>query len=281
MQVIKSIKELGVFVDLRLLKGQEIGFVPTMGALHDGHISLIRRSLSENHCTIASVFVNPTQFNDPKDFSKYPRQLTKDAQMLLEAGCDALFAPTVEEMYPRRDETIYNLAPIDAVLEGAFRPGHFNGVASVVKRLLELVKPTRAYFGLKDYQQYLIVKILAERYHLPTEIVGCEIVREREGLALSSRNQLLSDNGKAIAQNLSAALHLAKELGKTASLDTAEEMAREMLMDVDGLDLEYFQIVDRDTLQPFSERQVADAPAIALVAARVEGVRLIDNMIIR
>lgn len=281
MQLIKSIEELDVFVDFRLSARQSIGFVPTMGALHDGHISLIKRSLSENDCTIASVFVNPTQFNDPKDFSKYPRQLPKDAQMLREAGCDALFAPTVEEMYPHRDETVYDLSPIDAVLEGAFRPGHFNGVASVVKRLLELVRPTRAYFGLKDYQQYLVVKILAERYQLPTKIVGCEIVREPEGLALSSRNQLLSVQGKVIAQNLSAALRLAKELGKTASLNTAEEVAREMLIDVDGLYLEYFQIVDRDTLQPFSESQGADAPAIALVAARVEGVRLIDNMIIR
>ena len=280
MQLIKSIEELNVFVDFRLSKGQSLGFVPTMGALHDGHISLIKRSLRENDFTIASVFVNPTQFNDPKDFSKYPRQLPKDAQMLQEAGCDALFAPTVEEMYPRRDETVYDLSPIDAVLEGAFRPGHFNGVASVVKRLLELVRPTRAYFGLKDYQQYLIVKTLAERYHLPTEIVGCDIVREPEGLALSSRNQLLSTQGKSIAQNLSAALRASKKLGKTLPLNAAEEMARKTLLEVEGLELEYFQIVDRHTLMPLPKAHPADASAIALVAARVEGVRLIDNMII-
>jgi pantoate--beta-alanine ligase len=279
MQILKSVEELSSFVHIRLSQGKTIGFVPTMGALHKGHISLIARSLKENDFSIASVFVNPSQFNDPKDFSKYPRQLEKDAEMLEKAGADALFAPPVEAMYPEPDTVKYNLSPVDDVLEGAFRPGHFNGVASVVKRLLEIVRPTRAYFGLKDYQQYLVVKTLVERYHLTADIVGCEIIREPSGLAMSSRNQLLSDEGKKIAASLSAALQQVKARVGSEDILSLQDYGRNFLNGVKGLELEYFEIVHLETLLPFMPATSSSGQAsIALVAARVEGVRLIDNM---
>jgi pantoate--beta-alanine ligase len=181
-------------------------------------------------------------------------------------------------MYPSADTHIYDLGPVDQVLEGAFRPGHFNGVASVVKRLLELVQPTKAYFGKKDYQQYLVVKTLNERYELGAEIIGCEIVRESNGLAMSSRNQLLTAEGKKIASSISAALEEVKSLAGTISIDKLENVGRKKLNNTPGLDLEYFSISDPEKLQPFVPGTPSNQPAIALVAARVEGVRLIDNM---
>lgn len=253
----------------------KIGFIPTMGALHEGHMSLIEASKRENDVTISSVFVNPTQFNDPKDFDKYPRQVSSDLDKLAKAGCDVAFLPSVDEIYPRRDTTIYELGEISTLIEGAHRPGHFNGVASVVKRLFETTLPHNAYFGLKDYQQYLIIKTLVNKYGLDVNVVGCPIVREKSGLAMSSRNQLLSPEGKETASHLSAALNLIKKDQSGHDSIYLEKLGEDFLSQQKGIDTEYLLVVDAETLRkPLSPHRLR----IALIAARVEGVRLIDNI---
>ncbi len=253
----------------------KIGFIPTMGALHNGHMSLIEASKKENNVTISSVFVNPTQFNDPKDFAKYPRQVDSDLEKLAASGCDAAFVPSVAEIYPQSDTLIYDLGKISTLIEGANRPGHFNGVASVVKRLFEITLPHNAYFGLKDYQQYLIIKKLVDKYGLEVSVVGCTIVREASGLAMSSRNQLLTAEGKEIASHLSAALNLIKKNRSEPDSRYLEKLGLDFLSQQKGIDPEYLLVVDVETLhRPISSH----SRRIALVAARVEGVRLIDNM---
>lgn len=246
-----------------------------MGALHRGHMSLIEASKKENDYTISSIFVNPTQFNDPKDYDKYPRQIESDLDILASVGCDVAFVPTQDEIYPRPDTTIYDLGEISTLLEGAHRPGHFNGVASVVKRLFEITLPHRAYFGLKDYQQYRIIKTLVQKYGLDVDIVGCPIIREESGLAMSSRNQLLSLEGKEIASSLSSALLRIKENRSLSDYIELEKIGIDSIREQDGISLEYLKVVDAETLR---NEPSSDRPRIALLAAHVEGVRLIDNM---
>lgn len=255
-----------------------MGFIPTMGALHAGHISLIHASKRSDDVTICSVFVNPTQFNEPADFQKYPRQLEADLKKLEDAGCDLAFVPSVNEIYPVPDTVDYNLGMIASVVEGAQRPGHFNGVASVVKRFLELVRPHNAYFGLKDYQQYLVIQKLVEVYELDVNIVGCPILREESGLAMSSRNQLLSDKGKIIAGNLHKSLILVKNAVNQYPPDKLEKIGMAYLESKEGISPEYFVVVDKNTLKSSSDQNSNNA--IVLLAARVEGVRLIDNMLL-
>lgn len=264
-----------VYADLQRSKHLKIGFVPTMGALHDGHLSLIEASKKENDLTICSVFVNPTQFNEASDFDKYPRQVEADVMKLKEVNCDAVFIPGVKDIYPTADTTIYKLGPIAEKIEGAHRPGHFNGVASVVKRLFEAVKPHRAYFGLKDYQQYLVVKELTKRYELDVEIVGCPIKRENSGLAMSSRNQLLTPQEAEIATGLYKSLKLVKKAVNQYTPSELEKIGLKYLSSKNGINPEYFLVVDKDTLEPTGK---APQNLIALVAARVGTVRLIDNL---
>lgn len=259
-----------------------VGFVPTMGALHRGHISLINRSIEENAVTVCSIFVNPTQFNDPRDFERYPRRPEEDADMLERAGCDVLFSPSHETIYPKPDAHTYELGDVAGRLEGKFRPGHFNGVASVVKRFLELVKPDRAYFGLKDYQQFLVVKSLAARYKIPTEIIGCETVREENGLALSSRNKLLSAKDQQLALRLYGSLVAAKEAVKYGRHSGLKSIGEACFSGPDAPRLEYFEIADGDDLTPIGDGDISNAVhPVALVAAHVNGVRLIDNMVLK
>ena len=192
MNIVHTIKDLQAALEALRAQGKTVGLVPTMGALHAGHASLVKRCVAENDATVVSVFVNPTQFNDKNDLAKYPRTLDADCRLLEACGATFAFAPSVEEMYPEPDTRHFSYAPLDTVMEGAFRPGHFNGVCQVVSKLFDIVKPDRAYFGEKDFQQLAIIREMVRQMHFPLEIVGCPIVREEDGLALSSRNMRLS-----------------------------------------------------------------------------------------
>lgn len=276
MLTLTSAQEMLDFTDKQRSKSVKIGFIPTMGALHDGHITLIEASKKENDLTVCSIFVNPTQFNEAADFNKYPRQIAADLDKLKHADCDVVFTPELIDIYPEPDTNIYDLGFIGETIEAAHRPGHFNGVASVVKRLLELVKPHNAYFGLKDYQQYLVIKKLAEQYHLNVTIVGCPIKREESGLAMSSRNQLLSQAGEETAINLYRSLNLVRNVAHQYPADELEKIGLAYLQSKEGITPEYFVVVNKNTLKPSENNSASEL--IALVAARVDGVRLIDNM---
>lgn len=231
-------------------EGKEIGLVPTMGALHEGHASLVRRSVKENGATVVSVFVNPTQFNDKTDLKNYPRNLEADCKLLEECRADYVFAPSVEEMYPEPDNRHFDLPPVTTVMEGAHRPGHFNGVCQVVSRLFYIVRPTRAYFGEKDWQQIAVVKALVKFLNLDVQIVECPIVREPDGLARSSRNTLLSkEEREVLAPHIYKALKESVDYAKTHTVKETHDYVVNELNAIDGLEVEYFAIVDGNTLQ--------------------------------
>ncbi len=277
MQIINSKKQLTeVLTDARNHK-QEIGFVPTMGALHAGHISLITRSIGENDITVCSIFVNPTQFNDPKDFERYPRTIVRDTEMLVNIGCDILFAPLTNEIYPLPETLIFDLGDITTMLEGAYRPGHFNGVASVVKKLFEIVIPDRAYFGLKDYQQFLVIKALTSQYALNVQLTGCDIMREENGLAMSSRNVLLKHQDKLLAAELNKSLLKVKSAFGKTPVNNLAKIGLEHLQNFPEIDVEYFAVVDAENLMSV-ETPTFPGYIRALLATKIGGVRLIDNM---
>ena len=258
--------------------GTLVGFVPTMGALHEGHLSLVRRAVAENDVVVVSIFVNPTQFNDPKDLDRYPRTLEADLALLQPTGCTLVFAPAVQEVYPEPDTRKFNFGSLETVMEGRFRPGHFNGVAQVVSRLFDLVKPNKAYFGQKDFQQIAIVKNMVKQLQLPIEIVPCDIVREDSGLALSSRNRLLSDKQKAGAVEISQTLFQAKELCKQKTVQETTQWVIQKINQNPLLDVEYFEIVDDERLQPVKNwnEQNTKVGCIAVFCGKV---RLIDNVV--
>ena len=257
--------------------GKIIGLVPTMGALHEGHLTLIEEAAKNCDLVVCSIFVNPTQFNEPLDFQKYPRPIENDKRKLIAASCDILFEPNVEEVYPIPDTNIYNLGNIMHVLEGAYRPGHFNGVVSVVKRLLEITEPDFAFFGEKDFQQVMVIKQMAEKFEFKTKIISCPTIREPSGLAMSSRNQLLNPEEREQALVISQTLHKAKEMVNSHSPASIKAWATEFLTSHPFLNLEYFEIVNSRTLEPI-ENISTDMDAVALIAARIGGVRLIDNI---
>jgi pantoate--beta-alanine ligase len=253
-----------------------IGFVPTMGALHAGHISLIRKAMTECDTVAVSIFVNPTQFNNPADLARYPSTLEKDCAMLVEAGCHMVFVPEVAEIYPVPKKDHYEFGLLTSTLEGHFRPGHFDGVLTVVKILFELVRPHRAYFGEKDFQQLSLIRKMTESQGLPITIVPCPSVRESDGLAMSSRNMRLTSAERQHALLLSRTLKMASDMKSThAPHEIIAEVTRQYLAD-DHVRLEYFSIVDPDSFNPVAQ-WTANTPAIALVAAYVGEVRLIDN----
>ena len=258
---------------------KSIGLVPTMGALHEGHASLVRQSVSENGCTVVSVFVNPTQFNDKNDLSNYPRDLEADTRLLSALGVDIVFAPTVEAVYPEPDNRVFSYPPIDAVMEGARRPGHFNGVCQIVSKLFLWVQPDRAYFGEKDYQQIAVVRAMVRDQGFHLELRPCPIVREESGLALSSRNALLTPAERAIASHIYATLTASVEFAHTHSVvETQAEVVRQ-LNATEGLEVEYFQIVDGQTLQPVTQWDEADSIVGCItVYCGSRPVRLIDNI---
>ena len=279
MKVISKIAELqNELFDLRKA-GKSIGLVPTMGALHEGHASLVRRSVAENDVTVVSIFLNPTQFNDKKDLERYPRTLDADCALVEKMGADFVLAPSVEEIYPVPDTRQFEFPPVSTVMEGAKRPGHFNGVCQVVSRLFYIVKPTRAYFGEKDWQQIAVVKQLVKYMGADIEIVECAIVREKDGLAMSSRNTLLTPDERAIAPAIYKALKASVTYAKKHSVAETHDHVVETINGVDGLEVEYFSIVDGNTLQEVTDWD--DSPYIVgciTVYCGATPIRLIDHI---
>jgi pantoate--beta-alanine ligase len=258
--------------------GKKTGFVPTMGALHKGHISLVEKAVNENDIVVVSVFVNPTQFNDPKDLERYPRNLEADLRLLEETGCDLVFAPSVNEIYPEPDTREFNFGTLETVMEGKHRPGHFNGVAQVVSKLFDIVQPHKAYFGLKDFQQLAIIKNMVAQLQLPVEIVSCPIIREDSGLAMSSRNELLTADERKNAAVISNTLFEAKKLKNEKSVPTLTEWIAETINKNPFLRVEYAEIVDSSTLQPV-ENWNSNKEIVCCVAVFCGKIRLIDNIV--
>ena len=277
MKLIQTIKDLKADLSVQREKGLKIGLVPTMGALHEGHVSLVKRSVEENDVTVVSIFVNPTQFNDPTDLQKYPRTLDADCHLLENAGVTIVFAPSVDEIYPEPDTSRFSYAPLDTVMEGAFRPGHFNGVCQIVSKLFDMVAPDRAYFGEKDFQQLAIIRAMVRQMKFPIEIVGCPIVREVDGLAMSSRNTRLSVQERTTALNISKMLFQSKDYATEHTLADTKRMVEEGIASVEGLRLEYFEIVDADTMQSVQEWSEA-ASIVGCITVFCGEVRLIDNI---
>lgn len=246
MQVINTIAQLQETLLAERAKGMSIGLVPTMGALHEGHASLVRRSVSENDITVVSIFLNPTQFNDPKDLERYPRTLESDCAILEECGAQIAFAPSVSEIYPEPDTRQFSYPPTDSVMEGARRPGHFNGVCQIVSKLFMITDPDRAYFGEKDYQQIAVIGRMVEDLKFRVDIIPCPVIREADGLAMSSRNTLLAPDEKAIAPNIYRILQESKGLGLTVS--ETQEWVVSNINEIPGLEVEYYSIVDGNTL---------------------------------
>jgi len=281
MLIFKQVAELQVWLAQQRRAGQSIGFVPTMGALHQGHLELIRMAKQRGDLAVASIFVNPTQFNDPKDLEKYPRMPEQDAGLLVEADCDALFMPPVAEVYPPGVDLTVRLdfGPLEKVMEGIFRPGHFIGMATVVKRLLDIVQPDHLYMGQKDFQQLSIVRNMLRQLHSPIELVMCPTVREADGLAMSSRNVRLSAEMRAAAPVIYQTLLAAKAAFTTENAAAIQTRALQQLRDA-GLQPEYFELVDGITLLPVSQRR--DRPFVVACTAVFAGeVRLIDNLVVK
>ncbi|MDR2937070.1 MAG: pantoate--beta-alanine ligase [Rikenellaceae bacterium] len=274
MEIKGKITEIRNFLSGR--KGV-VGFVPTMGALHAGHLALVERCRCECDKVVVSVFVNPAQFDDPADLRNYPRTLDRDCAMLEAAGADLVFAPGATEIYPEPDTRIFDFGPLERVMEGIRRPGHFNGVAQVVSRLFDIVKPDRAYFGEKDFQQLAIIRELVKREGRAIEIVGCPIVRDADGLALSSRNTLLTPEGRAAAQHIYAVLHRAVGKGRSMPVEALKTWATGEIEKEKELNVEYFEVVDAATLQPVASWEAPGVKRVC-VAVRDGAIRLIDNV---
>jgi pantoate--beta-alanine ligase len=282
MLVFKQVSDLQKHLNSLKNKGLQIGFIPTMGALHRGHVSLIDRSRSSCDVTVASIFVNPTQFNDPKDLEKYPRPISKDIEMLTEAGCHILFLPSVEEVYPNGMASTqkFNFGKLDKVLEGTFRPGHFDGMAQVVHRLLDIVKPNKLFMGQKDFQQQAIVGSLIQQTKLPTELITCAIMRDEDGLAMSSRNVRLTPEDRAVAPLIHKTLQEASDMVGDYSPSEIQKQISAKLRAETRFKLEYFEITDGRTLLPIRLFEDTDY-AVALIAVWVGEVRLIDNIVLK
>lgn len=277
MEIFNTVAALKSFVSEAHADGKTIGFVPTMGALHRGHISLIERAVAECDLCVASVFVNPTQFNDSRDLACYPRTPEADAAMLSAAGCHAVFMPTVEEVYPEPDTRTFDLGSVAEVMEGKHRPGHFNGVAQVVSKLFEMVEPHKAYFGEKDFQQIAVIRSMVRLLSLPVEIVACPIIREEDGLALSSRNARLSKEERAIAPAISCILKQSRELRPAHTPEMVIQWVTRELSALPHLRVEYFEIVDGHTLQSICNWEDTDY-AVGCITVFCGEVRLIDNI---
>lgn len=279
MKIIPTIQEMKALVAAARQEGKTVGLVPTMGALHEGHASLIRRSVAENEVTVVSVFVNPTQFNDKNDLNNYPRTLEADCELIESIGGTYVFAPSVEEVYPEPDTRSFSYPPIDTVMEGARRPGHFNGVCQIVSKLFMMVEPDRAYFGEKDFQQIAVIRAMMADQGFDFELVPCPIVREESGLALSSRNTLLAPNEREMAVNISRVLFESVDFSKNHSVNETHDRVVDLLNSFNGLDVEYFEIVDAITLQTVTDWSEAEhIQGCITVFCGERPVRLIDNI---
>lgn len=279
MEVFTSVKSLRQFLDQQILQQKTIGLVPTMGALHKGHISLIEAAKKSNNIVVCSVFVNPTQFNNPEDLAKYPRTFEADRAMLEEAGCTAVFAPSVEEMYPEQPVVKMNFGALETVMEGASRPGHFNGVGIVVSKLFNIVRPHRAYFGQKDLQQVSVVRQLVSDLAFGLELIICPTVRETDGLAMSSRNTRLNADERAIAPQIYRILAASGEdLRAGKQVSEVVGWAKSEFEKIKEFTLDYFEVIDIKTLLPVEKIGTSGLNAIC-VASFLGPVRLIDNIV--
>ena len=277
MIVVETIDMLRGFLSAARESGKSVGLVPTMGALHEGHASLVQRSVVENGVTVVSVFVNPTQFNDKGDLERYPRTLEADCRLLEALGADCVFAPSVEEVYPEPDTRVFDFTPLDKVMEGIYRPGHFNGVAQVVSKLFMFVEPDRAYFGEKDFQQLAIIREMVRQQDFKLDIVGCPIVREVDGLAMSSHNTLLTAEQRATSLAISKSLFASQEYAKNHTLAETKQMVEDAIAATKGLELEYYEVVDGNTLQPVNAWEDAKY-IVGCITVYCGKVRLIDNI---
>lgn len=279
MEVIKTRKELGERIAALHKEGKTVGLVPTMGALHAGHASLVKRSVEENDATVVSVFVNPTQFNDKRDLENYPRDMEADERLLASLGTTIMFAPAVEEMYPEPDTRKFSYPPTDTVMEGARRPGHFNGVCQIVSKLFHAASPDRAYFGEKDFQQIAVIRTMVKALGIPVELRPCPIVRQEDGLALSSRNTLLNAEERKTALNISRTLFESRDFAKSHSVGETRDFVVDAINAIEGLEVQYYEIVDGTTLQNVSSWDDSNyiVGCITVFCGHIP-VRLIDNI---
>lgn len=277
LKIFTTKEALRQYLSERRNSGDTIGFVPTMGALHPGHISLIEQARKDNGLVVCSIFVNPTQFNDPADLEKYPRTIEADTRLLERHQCDVLFCPAVTEIYDANESWHFDIGEPERLLEGEFRPGHYQGVTQVVYKLLDIVKPDIAYFGQKDFQQFMIISLMVQRLYLPVKLVMCPIKREDDGLAMSSRNVLLSAADRQNALVLSQTLNWVKENFDRRAIPALKAEAERRIAAQPGINPDYFEIADAETLHPAQP----DTPHIvALVAAKAGNTRLIDNVLL-
>lgn len=277
MHIFNTNKELNTYIANLKQTGKTIGFVPTMGALHEGHLSLIRQSKQNTDITVSSIFVNPTQFNNKNDLDKYPRTLERDIDMLKSEHCDIVFIPTEDEIYPTKDTRVFDLGNLDKVMEGRFRPGHFNGVAQVVSRLFDIVQPDKAFFGEKDFQQVAVIRRLVKMLNYNIEIIGAPIMREPDGLAMSSRNMRLNDIQRKNVSLISNTLFKAVDLSKTSTVQETKDFVIRTINENEFLDVEYFEIVDSLSLEPINSWNESTTK-VGCIAVHVGEVRLIDNI---
>lgn len=280
MKVINKTSDLQAIIEQFKNDGKSIGLVPTMGALHKGHLSLVKNSISNNDITVVSIFVNPTQFNNPNDLASYPRTVEKDLELLQTIGCDIVFAPEADDIYSKSETDSrfeFDFEGLDKVMEGKFRPGHFNGVVQIVSKLFDLVRPDRAYFGEKDFQQLAIIRLMTRRYNLPIEIVPCPIVREDSGLALSSRNSLLKDNEKQVASHIYAVLNESRQFVPQTEVEELKQCVIAAIEQKPELKVEYFDIVDGHTLKSIGKWDESDY-VVGCITVFCGDVRLIDNI---
>lgn len=282
MYIFKKTADIQQYLQRLRSEGNIIGFAPTMGALHAGHVSLIQAAKQRGNTTVSSIFVNPTQFDNKTDLDKYPRTLDTDIQLLEAAGCDILFAPDVSEVYPPDLQTnlSIDLQGMDNRLEGSFRPGHFQGMIQVVKRLLDIVQPQYLYMGQKDFQQQRIVQHMITQLQLPVQLVRCPIIREPDGLAMSSRNVHLKPDERLLAPTLSKVLFEARSNAPTTTLQTVKQQAITALQQIPQLTLDYLEVIDGNTLQPLNEWTDSDFIVIC-TTVRLGFIRLLDNVIVK
>ncbi len=279
MKIFNTRVRLSEYLKKEKANGKKVGFVPTMGALHQGHISLIDLARKQSDLVVCSIFVNPTQFNDPKDLDRYPRPIDQDIQLLEKAACDVLFLPEVDEMYATGETWHLELDGLDQLLEGLHRPGHYQGVTQIVKKLFDTVEPDFAFFGQKDYQQFLVIEKMVQKLGLSVQLIMCPIIRETDGLAMSSRNVHLNPEERKNALALYQTLNWINTHSELLSIQELKEQAQKKLLQSPGIVLEYLEICDGENLQPLQSKDVAKI--VALVAAKVGQTRLIDNMLLK
>jgi pantoate--beta-alanine ligase len=277
MEVLHTIKTINDRITSLKEEGRKIGFVPTMGALHNGHLHLIQEARKDCDIVVCSIFVNPIQFNNKEDLKKYPRDIERDISLLQELACDIIFVPSEEEMYPEPEQRVWELGNMDIPMEGAFRPGHFQGVATVVKKLFDIVQPDKAYFGQKDYQQLQVIKYITTSLGMPIEIVECPTIRENDGLAMSSRNARLSPKEREVAPILYKTLCLAKERMRFTEPSQLKKEVVEILEKNSLIKVEYIEFVDKDTLEQIQHFQQPERCVIC-AAIYLGQIRLIDNL---